>query len=305
MSQLQHSLEILGFTDIHEISADTLKKAFKVTVLRAHPDKGGDQDEFDTLLSAYLYLLETVDRLNGGRRTLQGIVSPDELKESRIDEVVNRIFEEFQREEFNAAFELQNPRVDHGYAEWLQDTKEDTNVIDGVFGKATQVAPSVEEAELQKEFERRAREGKPEPSALILHPEEMAYHSGTILGTAIIDSHTGSYTSDLYQTPEYTDVYAAFTKENTFCDKLTPFADEKSQRTWEQLLAERETTIQPLQDSELEAISQFEKDKMQKEKEHLQHIKDYYENGYTGGALNNWPPTTYPKETNKNFVIQL
>jgi hypothetical protein len=44
---------------------------------------------------------------------------------------------------------------------------------------------------------------------------------------------------------------------------------------------------------------------MQKEKEHLQRIKDYYENGYTGGALNNWPPTTYPKETNKNFVIQL
>jgi curved DNA-binding protein CbpA len=69
MSQLQYSLEILGFEKIEDVHADSLKKAFKVTVLKAHPDKGGHPDDFDKLLAAYVYLLETVDRLNGGRRT--------------------------------------------------------------------------------------------------------------------------------------------------------------------------------------------------------------------------------------------
>ena len=69
MSQLQHCLDILGFTNVQDMTADSLKKAFKVTVLRAHPDKGGDQNAFDELLSAYLYLLETVN----DKLTLRGL----------------------------------------------------------------------------------------------------------------------------------------------------------------------------------------------------------------------------------------
>ena len=91
MSQLQYSLEILGFENMEEVTVDGLKKAFKVTVLKAHPDKGGHPDDFDKLLAAYVYLVETVDRLNGGRRTLEGVISPEELKESRVDEWINRL----------------------------------------------------------------------------------------------------------------------------------------------------------------------------------------------------------------------
>ena len=303
MSQLQHCLDILGFTNVQDMTADSLKKAFKVTVLRAHPDKGGDQDAFDELLSAYLYLLETVNRLHGGRRTLHDVVSPEELKEERQDEIVNRVLEEFEREAFNAAFEAKNPRTEHGYSDWLKDASGDTNVVEGAFGSATQVAPSVEEGRLHEEFERVAREGKPVPgAALIVHPDEMAYVSGQMLGTVILDSGAGCYTSDLYQTPEYTDVYAAFTKDNTLCDKVAPFA-ESAGKTLEQLVAEREAEIAPLQDAELTAITEFEAKKRQQEREHLQKIKDYYENHVTGGALNNWSSTS--GSDSKNFVIQL
>lgn len=303
MSQLQHCLAILGFHDIQDVTSDSLKKAFKLTVLRAHPDKGGDQDAFDELLSAYLYLLETVNRLHGGRRTLHDVVSPEELKEERLDEIVNRVFEEFEREAFNAAFEAKNPRTEHGYADWLKDASADTNVMEGSFGSATQVAPSVEEGRLQEEFERMARDGKPAPGvALIVHPDEMAYVSGQMLGTIILDSGSGCYTSDLYQTPEYTDVYAAFTKDNTLCDKVSPFA-ESAGKTLEQLVAEREADIAPLQDAELTAIMEFEAKKRQQEREHLQKIKDYYENHVSGGALNNW--SSAGDGDNKNFVIQL
>lgn len=316
MSQLQHCLGILGFEDIQDVTTDSLKKAFKVTVLRAHPDKGGHQDAFDELLSAYLYLLETANRLHGGRRTLQDVVSPEELKEGRLDEVVNRIFEEFERDAFNAAFEAQNPRKDHGYADWLHDASADTKVVEGAFGSATQVAPVVEEGQLQAEFERAAREGKPDPSmreTLMIHPDEMAYVSGQMLGTVILDSGAGGYTSELFQTPEYTDVYAAFTKDNTLCDKVTPFVEgDGVGKTLEQLLAEREAAIAPLADAELAAIADFEAKKRQQEKEHFDKVKDYFQYGGVGGsgALNNWltAPSTElgaKAEAAKNFVIQL
>jgi len=308
MSQLQHCLAILGFTDIQDATADSLKKAFKVTVLRAHPDKGGHQDAFDELLSAYLYLLETVNRLHGGRRTLQDVVSPEELKEGRLDEAVNRIFEEFERDDFNAAFEAQNPRKDHGYADWLLDASADTKVVEGVFGSATQVVPSVEEGALQEEFERHAREGKPVPGmTLMVHPDEMAYVSGQMLGTVILDSGVGGYTSDLYQTPEYTDVYSAFTKDNTICDKVPPFV-EGEKKTLEQLVAEREVDVVPLADTELAAIANFEAKKQQQEKEHFDKVKDYFSYGGVGGsgALNNWitAPST-ESDADKTFVIKL
>jgi len=306
MSQLQYSLEILGFSHIDEVTSDSLKKAFKITVLKAHPDKGGKQDDFDKLLGAYLYLLETVDRLNGGRRTQSNIVSPEELKESRIDEIVNRIFEEFDRQQFNEEFEKKHPRVDHGYRDWLYDASNDTNLIDGVYGTATQKPPNFQENVLQAEFEHQTKVGKPIPTAIILHPEEMAYSSGIIMGTSIIDAEQGCYTSSVFAEakPEYTDVYSAFTNDNTICDKVTPFVE--TNKTLDQLIAERNKDIAPLVDKELEAIAGFEKRKLQQEQEHLSNVKDFYEHHpYTSGALDNWPPTHYPRENYKGFVVTL
>ena len=302
MSQLQHSLDILGFNDIDHVTAESLKKAFKVTVLKVHPDKGGNPEEFDHLLSAYIYVLETVHRIHGGRNSLSEIVSPEELKESRIDEVVNRIFEEFEQESFHAAFEKQNPRVDHGYSDWLQDKTEDTRVTEGVYGSATQLPPLFDDTVLQQEFEKNAKEGKPEPTALILHPEDMAYYSASVMGTAIIETTSGCYTSDPFMTPEYTDVYAAFTKENTLCDKVSPFVEHN--KTLEELIEERNRDIMaPLPDKELEAIAAFEKKKLREEQEHLANVKNHYEHGVSGGVLSN--ELIYPQESYKGFVVEL
>lgn len=308
MSQLHYSLQILGFSDIRDVTAESLKKAFKVTVLRAHPDKGGDPEDFDRMLSAYLYLLETVQRLHGGRRTLQGMVSPDELKESRIDEVINRIFDEFNNDIFNAKFEAQHKRDDHGYASWLQESKEDSNVTDGTFGNATQKPPMISESELHSTFEKTAREGKTIPTSMILHPDQLAYVSGSLMGTALLESSHGSYTSDLYANPEYTDVYSAFTKDNTLCDKVHPFSESKEDIEFsiEKLLEERNKVIEPLNHEELEAIALFEKERLQKDQEHLSNIKSYFEcgQGNGGGSLENWPSSSDTKKEN-GFIISL
>lgn len=307
MSQLQRSLEILGFKDMIEVTEESLKKAFKMTVLKSHPDKGGSAEEFDHLLSAYLYLVETVNRIHGGRNTLVEMESPKELKESRMDEIINKIFDEFERDAFNQEFEKQHPRMDHGYRDWLHDETEDNNVTDGEYGSATQKPPTFEASVLQAEFEHQNKIGKPTPSALILHPEEMAYSSGGMMGTAIIESSQGPYTSSIFADPEYTDVYSAFTKDNTICDKVSAFVE--SSKTFEQILAERQQYITPLADKELEAIAEFEKKKRQEEQDHLRNVKDYFEHGSSGGLLDTWPPSSYPSrdhcKASKGFVIEL
>ena len=224
MSQLQRSLEILGFKDVLTVTAESLKKAFKMTVLRSHPDKGGSAEEFDHLLSAYWYVVETVNRIHGGRNTLVEMESPEELKESRMNEIVNQIFEEFERDAFNQEFEKQHPRMDHGYSDWLHDHSTDTNVEEeGPFGPATQKQPTFKDDELQIQFEIHAKQGKPEPSAIILHPEDMAYYSGNTIGTTIIETTKGNYTSGPFMKPECTDVYADFTNDNTIFDKVKTY----------------------------------------------------------------------------------
>ena len=70
MSELQHVLELFDFISIDDITADSLKKAFKKKVLQVHPDKGGDAIEFDGMLEGFVYLSETFQCINVGCATL-------------------------------------------------------------------------------------------------------------------------------------------------------------------------------------------------------------------------------------------
>ena len=96
MAELAKTLELFGFLTIDDVTGDSLKKAFKTRILQAHPDKGGDADVFDNMLHSYVYLTRTIQRISGGRSTLQNILSPDELK--RSDEIISRFFDEFQND---------------------------------------------------------------------------------------------------------------------------------------------------------------------------------------------------------------
>ena len=103
----------------------------------------------------------------------------------------------------------------------------------------------------------------------------MAYVSATCMGTLIIDDNKSSYTSDIFANPEYTDVYSAFTENNTICDKVSSFV-EKS-RTLEDIIAERNAdVIQPLNDDELSAIQEFERVKNANNISNISKVKDYF-----------------------------
>jgi curved DNA-binding protein CbpA len=306
MAELENCLKLFEFLNIEDITADSLKKAFKKKVLTVHPDKGGDATEFDGMLAAFVYLSETFQRVNGGRATLQNVISPNQLREMRPDELINRVFEEFDNETFNKQFEESHKAEGHGYQDWLKSKEEESNLTEGEFGDATQVAPTFtfEEKDFNRRFEEAAKKDKPEPSAIILHPEAMAYISGTTIGTSIIESHNNGYTSDFYANPEYTDVYSAFTTANTVADKLTIF--KETNKTLEDIINERNADIKPLDDSERQALYDYEKKKQQEQTKHLEKVKDFFEfDAKQSKQLENWPPEKYPTDAYRGFVIDL
>lgn len=302
MSELDHILELFGFLSIDDVNVESLKKAFKVQVLKTHPDKGGDATEFDRLLASFVYLSETFQRINGGRATLQNVISPDALKGMRPDELVNRVFEEFDNEQFNKTFEDNHKKVEHGYESWLKNEDDLTNLeAEGRYGNATQKAPMFDSKDLNKAFETTVRSERPISNAVILHPEAMAYNSGKNIGTAIIESASGPYTSDVFTNPEYTDLYSAFNTDNTLIDKVSEFVE--TPKTLDELLQERASTIVPLDDKELQAIQDFERRKVDQDTKNLSNIKEYFNNqGRENNLLDNWPPSSYPKEEYKGFI---
>lgn len=302
MAELESCLKLFEFLNIEDVTADSLKKAFKKKVLQVHPDKGGDATEFDGMLAGFVYLSETFQRINGGRATLQNVISPDQLREMRPDELINRVFEEFDNENFNKKFEETHKAEGHGYVDWLKNKEEESNLTEGEFGDATQVAPTFtfEEKDFNKRFEEAAKKDKPEPSAIILHPEAMAYISGTTIGTSIIESHEGGYTSDFYANPEYTDVYSAFTTANTVTDKLTTF--KETNKSLEDIINERNAAIKPLSMNERQALFDYEKRKAEEQTKHLAKVKDFFEfDAKQSRQLENWPP----EKDIKGFTIDL
>jgi curved DNA-binding protein CbpA len=307
MSELQYVLELFDFISIDDITVDSLKKAFKKKVLQVHPDKGGDAIEFDGMLAGFVYLSETFQRINGGRATLQNVISPDQLRDLRPDELVNRVFEEFDNENFNKQFEETHKVEGHGYQDWLKNKSEDSNLTEGKFGDATQKAPTFDEKDFNKLFEEAVKKDKPEPSAIILHPEAMAYISGNNIGTDIIETvagREGGYTSDAFTNPEYTDIFSAFTTTNTVADKVTTF--KETNKTLEDIINERNAAIKPFDDSERQALFDFEKKKVAEQTRHLEKVKDFFEfDAKQSQQLENWPPEKYGKDAYKGFVVEL
>lgn len=271
MSYLLYSLEQFGFNSLEEVTASRLKRAFKRTVAMAHPDKGGGEGAFDAMLGSYLYLCETLHRMNGGRAVLHSVNAPDELKEQRDNQYLNELFDDLAlkprtddkplpddfHEQFAAAHVNEHA---NGYDAWLKTHSDADNEVD-----------RVEEEKFHSTFEERVLVGKPKPTALILHPDEMAYSAG--VGTALIKA--GVYTSQPGLRPEYTDLHAAFTTENTVYDKLLPIKT----RTYEELLKEREEVYTAIADEDVAAIAAYERAKIDKEIEHKRALESYFKNG--------------------------
>jgi len=304
---MEKSLELLEFKSLEEVTAETLKRAFKDAVVKTHPDRGGKEGDFDNVLSAYLYLTNVVKRMTGGRNQNQVIYAQDvkDIRDtqfaSELNNLMNEIFDKMDtsshtafNESFNAEFEKLHIREqEKGYEEWLRHS----DTTEGAYGSATLKKPSFSTEDLNPVFESMIRLGKPAPTSLILHLDQLATFSGPARGTALIQK-AGNFTSDPDSTPEYTDLQDAYTSDNTIFDKL-PVYEEKN-RTFDELLKERDMVYTTELDRDLEAIAAYEKQKMEEEKAHKQNIAEYFKKT----ASSSWAlPTVIA--TKDSFVKEL
>ena len=217
----------------------------------------------------------------------------DNNKNKEFNEKFNKEFEKYREQEREKGIWLEN---DKGYDDWfrVKDEKEESDTIftqddsheaffsyfwkDYVKKQDTNknFPPKMKEEDLNKMFEYSVKCGKAEPTALILHPDEMAFSTARVPGTALIQSTIDNFTSDLEANPEYTDLKSAYTNDNTYFDKLPTYKEKI--RTFEELLKEREIEYKTELDRDLEAIANYEKKKIEEEKEHKQNLLQYFQN---------------------------
>jgi hypothetical protein len=284
---IETSLALLRLDSIDELTPDSLKRSFKTGVVLSHPDKGGQEGDFDKLLSAYLHLSSVLKRLSGGRDGLQSVLAVDEVEKAReaqfqseMNNIINDVYDsidsqgdaEFHKK-FNEMFEKHHERDNQkGYGEWLREDSGDQNES---FITST-------EDEWMQEFEKRMRRRIPvEQTKLMLLPDEMADDTHHI-GSSIIEHKDQTFTSQSGSRPEYTDLRSAYTTDHTIIHKLPIY--EPVSRTLEDLIAERDKVYELDKDEDLEAIHAYELKKQQEEKEHLERIAAYFK----GSSVSQW-----------------
>lgn len=298
MSYLNKCLTILGITDdFSKIDLKYLKNIFKNKVLESHPDKSGSDEEFDKVMTSYLHLHETYMRLQGGRELLKDIVSPDEIKNLRSNELINSIFQEFDNDEFNKKFEESHvSELGHGYQDWLKHESE-------TFPKSLQKGES--DSEITPEnfnsiFENSAKLGKPEVTYnSIICIDSMSINR--TIGTDLIQSEIQEYSATFPSELQYSDLYSAY-KDSTLIDKLPTFNSKTEENIEEyieklQILREKQITITH---DEKDDLLNYEKQQFEKEKKHRDNlIKSYGDNAFGINMLCNNTPS------NNNMVIEI
>lgn len=291
MSYLLHSLQKFGFNSLEEVTTSTLKRAFKRGCTTSHPDKGGDEINFDEMLSSYLYLCETLHRINGGRSSLQIVDAPERLREQRANQYISELFDDLVMEsedntsrplppDFHDRFAAEHVNLDAmGYAEWLQQGRKDDEFISGdTYGDIT-ITPFVEEATFHQSFEELVVKGKPAVTqSVMVHPDEMGYSSNSGGYTLI---RTNQFTSDAGLRPEYTDVRDAFTTANTVYDKLSVPVKERTltDDSLAELIKIREEIYTCSSDADAAAIAEYEKKRIDEQTEHKKKLDSYFKMG--------------------------
>ena len=112
---------------------------------------------------------------------------------------------------------------------------------------------------------------------LILHPNDMATYSGSLLGVALLEKDA-PFTSALHERPEYSDLFHAYTSDHLLFHKLPVFSGERSvEERMEEYRAERERVYDVVEDRDGAMIQAYEKKREEEEAEHKRKITEYFQ----------------------------
>jgi len=257
LNYFQSCLEVLGLEEEVALTEISLKKAYKVAALKAHPDKGGSERDFEAVTRAHAYLGEILLRIKGGRAKEGKVEAPEALKDTREGaskewEMVQPVRlnpKKLDMNAFNQMFEqtrIPDPEED-GYGDWLKgaDMAAAGPKFGGKFNR------DVFNQAFEEEARARARGGHElanrQPEALTLAP-----NAGVELGR----TGGGGFTAAANANLKFTDLRNAYTSDNMITNQVADVRVEN--RSFDQFSASRKQAPAPLSNQELAGVQAAE-----------------------------------------------
>jgi curved DNA-binding protein CbpA len=269
-------LRVLGIEEEVALTEEALKKAYKKAAIKAHPDKGGSKEAFDAVTRAFAYLMDILKLVKGqngaaGQATVPGLDTVQEQRSSAATEwqmpadPVKLNPKNLDMNKFNQLFEqtrVPDPDED-GYGDWLKD--EGGAAETGrrkIKGKA--FSENFNREVFNRMFEEEAATGGGGGQIIQFnHPQELVLNqsSGVELGRDRPADYTSAYDSKM----GYTDLRAAYTKENTVSNKVSGIRVEE--RDFNSYKAQRERAPDQYNSGEMAALQAFEAQQKAKEEQ--------------------------------------
>ena len=267
VSYFSSCLEVLGIQEEVALTEESLKKAYKRASLKAHPDKGGSEDQFEAITRAFAYLTEILKRIQGGRTgALKEVEAPSALTSGRKEESkawqhlepVKLNPKNLDMNAFNQMFEkthMTDPDHD-GYGDWLKDEMTDkaSPKFSGKFNR--DVFNQMFDEEAKKQGSKRGQNQ-------VIHPSAMALTLAPSMGLELGRERPDSFTPAPNSKERFTDLKDAYSRESTISDKVSNVRMET--RSLDVYRTSREKAPEPMSHQEQEALAQAEKEIAQRE----------------------------------------
>jgi curved DNA-binding protein CbpA len=250
-------LNILGLEEEVALTDVLLKSSYKKAVVRAHPDKGGSEKEFEAVTRAYAYLGEIIQRIHGGRAKEGVMEEPTVLKNNRTSEADNWKHVEpvslnpnkLDLSAFNKMFEqtrIPDPE-ESGYGDWLKGNDALTSgpQFGGKFNRDV----------FNRAFEDEAKgRSHGQGNSLVVQEMSLASRMGaTELGRGLKEDYTVAPHEGKVA---FTDLKKAYTEYNTFSHETVGVQIEE--RSFDQVSKSRKAAPPPLTDHEMESLRHAE-----------------------------------------------
>lgn len=268
ISYFSSCLEVLGIQEEVALTEEALKKAYKKAAVKAHPDKGGSEEQFEAITRAYAYLSEIIKRLQGGRTTASVVEAPATLTSGRTTEAtawqhmepVKLNPKNLDMNAFNQMFEkthLVDPDHD-GYGDWLKDETGESKAkaFTGKFNR--DVFNSMFDAEAK-------RKGAASTGNQLIHPEAMAMTLAPTMGLELGREKPDTFTPAPNSKQHFSDLKDAYSRETTISDKVSNVRVET--RNLDIYRASRERAPDPLSDQERSQLYEAEAHLKQREQQ--------------------------------------
>ena len=269
VSYFSSCLEVLGIQEEVSLTEESLKKAYKKASLKAHPDKGGSEEQFEAITRAYAYLSEILKRIQGGRAGgLKEVEAPMALKSGRTEESkawqhlepVKLNPKNLDMNAFNSMFEkthMVDPDND-GYGDWLKDEVADKS--------STKFSGKFNRDVFNKMFDAEARtKAAGRVSNQLIHPEAMALTLAPNMGLEIGRDKPDSFTPAPNSKQQFSDLMDAYSRETTISDKVANVQVEA--RSLDIYRTSRERAPDPLSHHEQAQLHEAERQIKQREQQ--------------------------------------